>query len=1166
MPTTPTLYALIVGIDQYDPRSWVPNLRGCVADADSIERVLTNQFGIPPTQILKLTNDQATHDGIKQAFRSHLIDNAQRWRATGASDASPEFIFHYSGHGSQARDETGTEPDGMDETLVAHDSRTPGIFDIKDWELGQLLEELNQFTDHVTIILDCCHSGSGTRAADPDLAQTRRCAPDLRPQMTQRPPNLHSRRSVSASAWDVGGKHVLLAGCRDKEESNEYSVVNGGQRYWQGAMTFFLVQELAQMNPDHQLSYRELHERIRSQVNAAYADQMPQCEGDLDREVFSAVRPKRDVFFNVVNKRDGLIWIDGGVVHGLTEGSQLRAYAPETRTLEQAIAPLATLEVVEAGAVQSGCQPLETDANIPLHACCTLDRINQGNMQRQVLLAIDDKALYMAVQERLESQHGANVDNIARYVKVVDEAAAAEFRIAERDHQLEIQDNTGSRLVAPFQSGDLDNLAADLAHLVRYRNALGIRNVANSDLAGQVTLAVKKLAFDPNTQAPIAMDLAENSGGEVVTEVGERVVFEITNHSQQPLYFALFDFGPDYEVFQLYPHVQGAHEALAAGATFHLGLSAKKSEQMSAQLPEGIAEGKDIFKLIATCADTNFEVIQQGPLKSPFITRAMAGARGQTPSALDSLLTQAINGGNQRAFAPPASSVADAWTTAELTVLTLQTTENVTRHLTGGVHTTLPTAPLAFEAPIGFDGQVRVLTVRQSTRAANGDNADLQLPPGLAGAGAWFQPLALGTTRAAMPGGAVIEIEADERARQLITPATPLNIHLNWALDNDTDGILALAYDGNFFYPVGRPHNDRQTLQIEWLPAPDAPDVEPLRSTRSIGRLVKLYLYKLIGQSEPSLGLHQVRFVPIEQSKAEPAGSEELSYGVTGGEVRYTAVTRQDLKPKARVALVVHGFSAETIDMAAWLTSILPTHGVQYDQVLAFNYESFNTPIRQNAHTLANLLRDLGFSDQDGYTLDIFAHSMGTLVTRCMVEIWGGDAFVDRCFLAGPPNQGTRLADAKKLIPWLATLLLNQPSAIPPALLAGWVLNKISEDAVGIGDLQPSSQIIQELNTSNKPVKIAYFILAGDNTLTPLAKNIWDRLRQKLMQGVDQGLDLIFDDENDTVINVKSMLGVRNGHYPANLLMTKEVPCDHFSYFATETSQQQLVSWINGEV
>lgn len=103
MSNNPTMYALIIGIDEYDPRSRVPTLRGCVLDADSIERVLQEKFGVPQANVKKLTNDQATHDGIMQAFRDHLIGHAQAWKQAGGPGPAPEFIFHYSGHGSQAR-------------------------------------------------------------------------------------------------------------------------------------------------------------------------------------------------------------------------------------------------------------------------------------------------------------------------------------------------------------------------------------------------------------------------------------------------------------------------------------------------------------------------------------------------------------------------------------------------------------------------------------------------------------------------------------------------------------------------------------------------------------------------------------------------------------------------------------------------------------------------------------------------------------------------------------------------------------------------------------------------------------------------------------------------------------------------------------------------------
>ena len=183
----PLLYALLVGINQYSASDRVRSLDGCVNDVAAMEQLLCSKFGVPTENILKLTDSEATHAAIKLAFRKHLIGRAQAWTAAGKPGTAPVFIFHYSGHGSQAPDETGTEPDGLDETIVPYDSRTEGTYDIKDWELGQMLDELTEHSDNVTVILDCCHSGSGTRDVKPTLTKTRRCPPDWRPQGTRRP-------------------------------------------------------------------------------------------------------------------------------------------------------------------------------------------------------------------------------------------------------------------------------------------------------------------------------------------------------------------------------------------------------------------------------------------------------------------------------------------------------------------------------------------------------------------------------------------------------------------------------------------------------------------------------------------------------------------------------------------------------------------------------------------------------------------------------------------------------------------------------------------------------------------------------------------------------------------------------------------------------------------
>src|SRR6266436_9093478 len=120
------LWALLVGINKYCNEDVAKNnLRGCVNDVEAMRIFLVNQLGVLDSHIWVLTNQNATRTNIIQTFQRVLIDNQ-------AIEYGDQILFHYSGHGSQMRDSTGLEPDGYNETLVAHDSRTPGIYDIPD--------------------------------------------------------------------------------------------------------------------------------------------------------------------------------------------------------------------------------------------------------------------------------------------------------------------------------------------------------------------------------------------------------------------------------------------------------------------------------------------------------------------------------------------------------------------------------------------------------------------------------------------------------------------------------------------------------------------------------------------------------------------------------------------------------------------------------------------------------------------------------------------------------------------------------------------------------------------------------------------------------------------------------------------------------------------------
>src|SRR5271166_2046381 len=234
-------YALLIGINAY---LHVRSLSGCVNDVEAMGTALVERFGFEPGNVEVLTGAQATRDGILAAF-NRLVDRP----ATG-----DVVFFQYSGHGSQMTDREGDEPDGMDETIVPYDSgRDPyPNRDITDDEIFAWLRKLTARTDNVTLVFDCCHSGTINR--DPFGEADRGIEPDTRPPHLLPPSPLdpetlalltefHHRsatRSASGRATrsvvPLTDSYVLIAGCRDTETAKELRVTQTtGQPLQHGA-------------------------------------------------------------------------------------------------------------------------------------------------------------------------------------------------------------------------------------------------------------------------------------------------------------------------------------------------------------------------------------------------------------------------------------------------------------------------------------------------------------------------------------------------------------------------------------------------------------------------------------------------------------------------------------------------------------------------------------------------------------------------------------------------------------------------------------------------------------------------------------------------------------------------------------------------------------------
>lgn len=81
-----------------------------------------------------------------------------QWLVAGAKPGDVLF-FHFSGHGSQQRDDSGMEADGFNETICPCDySRAGQIVDDEIW--SNLVHPLPSGV-RLTALMDCCHSGTG---------------------------------------------------------------------------------------------------------------------------------------------------------------------------------------------------------------------------------------------------------------------------------------------------------------------------------------------------------------------------------------------------------------------------------------------------------------------------------------------------------------------------------------------------------------------------------------------------------------------------------------------------------------------------------------------------------------------------------------------------------------------------------------------------------------------------------------------------------------------------------------------------------------------------------------------------------------------------------------------------------------------------------------------
>lgn len=268
--------ALLVGINNYQG---VFNLQGCINDVTNVRNILKTYFGFTNKDIRVLIDERATKTNILTRL-GKMVKEAKK---------GDFLVFHFSGHGSSIRDRHNDElSDHMDELICPFDMNWDNGF-ITDDMLKEILIQLKKGVN-MEIILDSCHSGTGTRdfisgSIEGDgitmCVNNRFLRPpvDIECRSDGDEDKLSPAKTFRADS-EIVLNHILWAACKDNQTSAD-ALIDG---QYNGAFSYYFCKHIRENTGE--ITREDLHTRVKNSLKYNNFSQVPQleCRNDLKSE------------------------------------------------------------------------------------------------------------------------------------------------------------------------------------------------------------------------------------------------------------------------------------------------------------------------------------------------------------------------------------------------------------------------------------------------------------------------------------------------------------------------------------------------------------------------------------------------------------------------------------------------------------------------------------------------------------------------------------------------------------------------------------------------------------------------------------------------------------------------------------------------------------------
>ncbi|KAI0085867.1 hypothetical protein BDY19DRAFT_382482 [Irpex rosettiformis] len=696
----PQYWGLVVAINKYS-NSGLHGATGADIDGESVLQYLTKDLGMPRDNISYLQDENAKRSSIISEFRRHLIENTDIKKGDG-------IIFHYSGHGSRMKAPTGWTvveektrdgQDNMIEVIVPFDD---GVIDSKtgrricsipDRTLAALIEDASKaHGNNITIVLDCCHSGHGTRGnstiihdgmeltvrsvhpsllspLDPDVDRDliTRSLPTTNSNSTEPTLRVYTNSYHNFSASHVSTEaavhephprvknpatnHILMAACGPRE------VALGGKKGGIFTQLWLFALRNSNIRPK---TYAEIIKYINIEIAKAKLPQHPQCDGSVrDRLVFQETVMKAEHFDVArITGSTETLWVSAGEIHGIEVGARF-----EIHLLGDDLGLVGMLGSATVRRVEGITSLVDVLWDIPPVGRLTAVFSQGREKLRYTVVSNASPMTKLSTGSLEEREVGESIDRFRQNLRR--DANGISLGIYE------VLNEEESELRISFE-GDgtvmlhrLDPLLGSIFNETPYLTAEEVRRCKIFGILKGIARFNKLLSlisathpFDDSivfemyhlvtsrdengefviTESETCAKIIER---EVLVEENGQYAIVLHNYSSKSLYVQIWYFDPNtYGIFPFYTSAEPDRPNLAAnGGRFQIGASTEMPEPLRFHLPKGSKSDSAFIKIFLTDRPTKLDSLNQDELigvgpdgKSNALRRRKRGGEGDVES------------------------------------------------------------------------------------------------------------------------------------------------------------------------------------------------------------------------------------------------------------------------------------------------------------------------------------------------------------------------------------------------------------------------------------------------------------------------------------------------------------------------------------------------------